>query len=918
MRYGYWQTLVALSFFMPLPVWAQGTLEGTVRAADTDSPLADAQVVLPDINRGDSTDPDGFYRIERIPAGPYLVEVRLLGYRTEFAEVLVTDGATVRFDVHLVEFAFQLDEVAVVGSRTRQRTVTESMVPIDIIASDALRAQGHVNPGDQLRTMAPSFNVNPQAVGDAARIVRPVSLRGLAPDHTLVLVNGKRRHRAAIITWIGNGVADGAQGPDISSIPAIALHQIEVLRDGASAQYGSDAIAGVMNFALREDRSGGSVEVHAGGYGEGDGETYMISAHTGLPLGETGFVNLSAEYGNTRPTSRSVQRDDAALLVASGNKYVKNPAQISGRPRVEDDIKGWSHFGYPVHRSAMLYGHANYAAKSVTGGFFYRNPHTRSGVFQGYRLHPVSRLNVYNADGGLTNFPDPDNPEQRDIIVYDANGEVASLPGQRSIPSLLVGDGVWAETGVVGAGGCAAIPIIANVPDAASLKAVENDPNCFTLYSQFPGGFTPQFGGDLVDGSVVAGLRGYTDSGFTWDLSGSYGMNTVDFFIRNTVNASLGPATPTEFDPGLYSQRDIDLNLDLTWPVNDMVHLAGGAEWRDERFEIGLGQVESYQIGPYAGQGFSAASNGFPGFGDIAAGAWNRSNYAVYGDAGMEGGEGRQWGLDGVVRFENFSDFGSTLNGKLSGRYELVHALALRAGFSTGFRAPTPGQQNAFNVSTQFDPGLKKLVNNGTIPSTSQVAALRGGQPLDPETSMNLHGRSGAGWNGLQSDSRLLPYRCFRPDCPDTGVCTGAGGGGCPCSRGHHQCGQSGEFSLFHQRFLHSYAGYRPCCHVCPYGPAWTGDIQFRFQPYDHQRSLVEYRRARRYAHSATGAGITPDEVERLGKVHSGTLAVAGPVELLRRLVRCPGRPALWRRRLDRCRSRLRFRRSAHADARRT
>ncbi len=435
------------------------------------------------------------------------------------------------------------------------------------------------------------------------------------------------------------------------------------MRDGASAQYGSDAIAGVMNFALREDRSGGSVEVHAGGYGEGDGETYMISAHTGLPLGETGFVNVSAEYGNARPTIRSVQRDDAALLVASGNKHVKNPAQISGRPRVEDDIKGWSHFGYPVHRNAMLYGHANYAAKSVTGGFFYRNPHTRSGVFKGYTLHPVSRLNVYNVDGGLTNFPDPDNPEQRDIIVYDVNGEVASLPGQRGIPSLLVGDGVWADTGVVGAGGCAAIPIIANVPDAAALEAIENDPNCFTLYSQFPGGFTPQFGGDLVDGSVVAGLRGYADSGFTWDLSGSYGMNTVDFFIRNTVNASLGPATPTEFDPGLYSQRDINLNLDLTWPINDMVHLAGGAEWRDERFEIGLGQVESYQIGPYAGQGFSAASN--------------------------------------------------------------------------GFRAPTPGQQNAFNVSTQFDTGLKKLVNNGTIPSTSQVAALRGGQPLDPETSMN-------------------------------------------------------------------------------------------------------------------------------------------------------------------------------------
>ncbi len=735
-RYGFWRTVAALLFFLPLPAWAQGALEGTVRAAETDAPLADVQVVLPDLYMGDSTDPDGFFRIERIPAGLHRVEARLLGYGTEFAEVVVRDGAAVRLDVRLVESPFQLDEVAVVGSRARQRTVTESMVPIDIISSDALQAQGHVNLGDQLRTMAPSFNVNPQSVGDAAKIIRPASLRGLAPDHTLALVNGKRRHRAAVITWIGNGVADGAQGPDISSIPAIALRQVEVLRDGASAQYGSDAIAGVMNFALREDRSGGSVEAHAGGYGEGDGETYMVSARAGLPLGGTGFVHVSAEYGEARPTSRSVQRDDTALLIASGNEHVRDPAQIWGRARVRDDIKAWVHFGYPARR-ATFYGHANYAAKSVSGGFFFRNPHTRTGVFRGYALHPVSRRNVYDADGGLTDFPDPGDPEQRDAVVYDANGEVASLPGQAGIPSLLTGDAVWAETGVVGAGDCPAIPIVNHAPDAEALEAVENNPNCFTFYSRFPGGFTPQFGGDVADRSAVAGLRGRADNGFTWDASGSYGMNAVDFFIRNTVNASLGPATPSEFDPGLYSQRDISLNLDLTWPIDDIAYLAGGAEWRDERFRIESGQVESWWIGPYASQGFSAGSNGFPGFGDIASGAWNRSNIAVYGNAGFEGGESAQWGLDGAIRFENFSDFGGALNGKLSGRYELTSILALRGGFSTGFRAPTPGQQNAFNVSTQFDPALNKLVNNGTIPSTSQVAALRGGRPLDPEKSMN-------------------------------------------------------------------------------------------------------------------------------------------------------------------------------------
>ena len=190
------------------------------------------------------------------------------------------------------------EEVVVVGSRARPRSVTDSTVPIDVIPATGL-VRGDFNLANQLRVLLPSFQVNPQEDGDLGAVVRPASLRGLAPDHTLVLVNGKRRHRSSIVDWHGgNGVAFGSQGPDISAIPAIALRQVEVLRDGAAAQYGSDAIAGVMNFQLEDARSGGSVELNTGMYRAGDGESAQFAGNVGLPLGATGFANLSLEYGN--------------------------------------------------------------------------------------------------------------------------------------------------------------------------------------------------------------------------------------------------------------------------------------------------------------------------------------------------------------------------------------------------------------------------------------------------------------------------------------------------------------------------------------------------------------------------------------------------------------------------------------------
>ncbi len=604
------------------------------------------------------------------------------------------------------------ETIVVVGTRTEGRTVTASPVPVDVIPETELVSQGNNDLTNRIRTVVPSYNVGTQPISDAATLIRPANLRGLAPDHTLVLVNGKRRHRAAVIAWLGNGISDGSQGPDISVIPAIALRQVEVLRDGASAQYGSDAIAGVLNFQLKDASSGGSVEIRTGqfqdsnpgsssGFGgqytfAGDkGNSYAVAANFGMPMGDNGFFNLSMEYGAADPTSRSVQRNDALSVIRGGNSMVRDPAQVWGSPLLEDDIKVFANFGTLFNNGAQFYGHANYATRTTTGGFYFRNPHTRSGVFS-------------NDSGG----------------------------------SILVGDRLWASTGVAGAGGCPALSVVSagdggTAPDPAALAAIEADPNCFTLYSRFPGGFTPQFGGDLTDSSIVAGVRGYLDSGMTWDLSVNVGSSEVDQFIYNTVNASLGYDTPTSFNPGIYEQTDTNVNFDITYPVRDNMSLAAGLEWRNEQFRIGAGDAASWEIGPYAAQGFGSGSNGFNGYRPENSGTWDRANVAIYGDLEIDSPDDRGT-FTAALRVEDFDGFGNTINAKVSGRRQVSDAVSLRAAASTGFRAPTPGQQNAFNVTTAFDPETGGLSNSGTVPSTSLPAALRGGEDLQPEEAVNF------------------------------------------------------------------------------------------------------------------------------------------------------------------------------------
>ncbi len=597
----------------------------------------------------------------------------------------------------------KLESLVVTGTRREARSINDSPAPIDVLTSEDLLNQATLDLSDALRTIVPSYNVNTQPISDAATLVRPANLRGLSPDHTLVLVNGKRRHRSAVISFLGGGIADGAQGADISVIPAIALKQVEVLRDGAASQYGSDAIAGVVNFILKDDTSGGSIEGQYGSTYAGDGDNYRFSANLGLPISDRGFINLSGEFRESDATSRSVQRDDAAALIAAGNLAVADPAQIWGQPNVNDDIKLFGNFGVTFSDNVELYAFGNYAEREVEGGFFYRNPNTRGGVFS-------------NDDGA----------------------------------TLLVGDLTTDASG-----NCPTINITNNVPDPAALAAVSADPDCFVFNELFPGGFTPRFGGNLEDKSIVVGFRGTIPigNGLSYDASYSYGQNSVDFFINNTINASLGPDTPTSFVPGGYTQTDNNFNLNLAYGIPlsgfaEYLSIATGFEYREEQFEIFAGDPASFAIGPLAapsaafpvGQGFSSSSNGFGGFTPGSAGANDQSNTAIYLDTELD--VTSDIILQGAVRYEDFNTFGGTTNFKFGGLYKVTENFTLRSTYNTGFHAPTAGQANVTNITTAFSGTV--LEDQGTIPLSSPAGQFisdfivaNGGQrpTLGPEQS---------------------------------------------------------------------------------------------------------------------------------------------------------------------------------------
>jgi iron complex outermembrane recepter protein len=604
-------------------------------------------------------------------------------------------------------------QIIVTGTRQADRSAADTVAPVDVVSGSELQNQAPNDIGDAIRISVPSYNVSTQPISDAATLVRPANLRGLSPDNTLVLVNGKRMHRAAVIAFLGGGISDGSQGPDISVIPTIAIKQLEVLRDGASSQYGSDAIAGVLNFILRDNRDGIELTAKYGQTYEGDGENYLLGANIGLPLGDTGFVNLSAEYGESNATDRSVQRDDAAALIAAGNTAVADPAQIWGQPNVNDDFKFYGNAGIDLAENMTLYAFGNYATRNVDGGFFFRNPTNRGGVYAGPMVDPVT-------------------------------GFASSAPN--AVPSVLVGD-----LSINTAGDCpAGIPLTQGgglIPNPTVLAAVRASANCFSFVELFPGGFTPRFGGDIEDYSIATGLRGKLFNAFDFDLSYRHGRSKADFLIRNTINASLGPNTPTEFNPGGYSQTENVFNLNLGYEIplgTGSVYVAAGGEYRDEEFTIKAGDPASFELGPLAqptaafpfGQGFSTSSNGFPGFATNSAGSSKEDNKAAYVDVEADLMEALT--LQAAVRYEDTKSFGNTTTWKIGGLYKLSDSLRVRSTYSTGFHVPTAGQANVINVTTQFSNGM--LQDEGTFPLNSAPGVIAADYIAAPVASGGLGG----------------------------------------------------------------------------------------------------------------------------------------------------------------------------------
>ena len=685
-----------------------------------------------------TTDGAGHFAFSPVRTGRWRLSVTMPGFTAaeSTVEVAFSEQAGIRVPLAL-DYALT-EEVVVVGSRRRveQRTVLESPVPVDVLTAEELRSQPRTDMADLMRTLAPSFNVTRQPVADGAAFVRPVTLRNLSPDHLLVLINGKRRHRSPMLAWLGPGLAQGSQGPDVSTIPAIAVRQAELLRDGAAAQYGSDAIGGVVNFELADAREGGAVHLTTGTLltgNDGDPATcgasfscdglggragqHAVAANAGLPVGASGFANLSIEYGGSQPTNRAVQTDEAAAVAG-----VRDTAYVWGRPRLSNDLKTFVNMALPPLSKFALtpYGHGGYAERRLSSAFYYRSPHS------------PHTLGVYRYPYGLA----------------DAPPDAGSL--------LLVGR-------EAGGAPCPHVPLDADGrPAPADLAALRSTPGCFSMLDPFPGGFSPHFSGLLRDVSGVAGIRHIAPSGFGWDASANIGRSSLAMDLSHTLNPSFGPADAQRpIRLGDTRQEEVSLNFDLALPLGPSWHATAGAEWRREQYRVGAGEELAWEAGPYADQGFAAGAHGFPAHHPrLAAGAppQARANLSAYGELEYLHEAGHS--AAGAIRTEDFSIIDSidgrnaadwvTVNVKGAGRLALSGSLSVRGGVSTGFRAPTPAQQYTFAVTNNFidlaDERLggrgaftRLILDSTSIPQAAVRTFLQASSSyLEPERSRHV------------------------------------------------------------------------------------------------------------------------------------------------------------------------------------
>lgn len=622
------------------------------------------------------------------PQRPTTPKRRLLSTAMLLCLGLTTPWLAFAQDETKKEDAESLDAVIVTGTRVEGRAPEESVSPIDVLYAKALERQAAPELTDQLANLNPSFNTQRFPIADGTAFIRPASLRNLPPDQTLVLVNGKRRHRSALVNLqvepFGS-VNQGAQAVDFGLIPSGAIERVEVLRDGASALYGSDAIAGVINIILKDDNESMSADAQWGSTYEGDGDKYRASLNHGFALGEGGFFNLTAEYFESDFTSRGVPRADAAVvgIARPGSVPFEGLGQRWGDPDA-DGLRLFANAGIELSESTELYSFASYADQDFDSSFFYRTPVGVAGV------------------------------GPRGTLFQDSNGD-----GRADAVAVSLVNSIRA----------------AGLNPADYLTADASSPSGFIalnpIASRFPGGYTPSFGAEIEDFDFALGVRGETAGGLKWDLSGRVAENEVAYLLNNSINPSLGRLSPTSFRPGTIQQAESGVNLDFTYGMENGVNLAFGAEWRNEEYTIGAGDPASFANGPTAAL-FGVGSDGFQGDGPESAGEFDQDSWAAYVDVETKLSERFEIGLAG--RYEDSDAFDSHADFKLSGRFQATDTFALRGTISSGFRAPTPGQINTLDVTTTAN-SAGVLVPLGTFPVNNPASIALGARPLDVEDS---------------------------------------------------------------------------------------------------------------------------------------------------------------------------------------
>lgn len=598
------------------------------------------------------------------------------------------------------------DTIVVIGTRRLDRTLTNSPSPVDVIGTTELTTQPAADMLDVVKNIVPSFFVAQNTIGDASTFVRSPSLRGLPADEILVMINGKRFNRSALVQTAPYGLSAlslGSQGSDLSLIPTIAINNLQVLREGATAQYGSDAIAGVLNYGLKTKPGLELVGRFGQHYDHGDGDSRQIAGNLGFKVGDAGFINFSGEYNDDLGTVRN-RTNPNAVLFAQANpglaslmpNYPKPPELVGTSPN--RGYKLMLNSGFDIAPDAQLYFIGNIAHSKADQSFNYRATQTFTAVDSLGVMQTLSARSIFAHPVYLTPCP-------------------------------------------VGNASC---------PGGGFVK----DSNIYNLTSLYPAGFTPRFIGLKDQAYGVVGVKGEV-MGLTYDASASLSRNSLDLSMYSSINASYGPQSQTEFEFGKFIQKEFNANLDLTYALDaglaSPITIAGGFEYRRESYTTTAGDLQSYSAGPYANQdlylsvspgvyaydstvGMPPGASGYAGTNPDAAGTHRQSSYGFYLSAEADITDKLTVGVAG--RYEHYSSFGSAKVGKVNAIWKAMPGLSVRGTVGTGFHAPSPGQSSIEVVTTTFAAGGQVQV--GTYPVSSPIAQYYGAVPLQPEKSTNF------------------------------------------------------------------------------------------------------------------------------------------------------------------------------------